>query len=415
MARVKTSPSATIAHEQQRICVVGSGTRFLSGISYYTYRLATALSANHRVSVILMRQLVPNRLYPGGRARIGAPLARIQYPTNMPVFDGIDWYWMPSLLRALVLLVRERPDVLLLHWWTGTVLHSYLALALVARLLGARVVIEYHEVMDKTEAEIPWFRAYVGLVSPLLRWLSSGFIAHSEHDRRVLLEGFKLHHKPVWTILHGSGDYHRGTEQQVFREPPEEVCNILYFGVVRSFKGLEDLVRAFEAIPESEIDAYWLTIVGEPWAGWPLPFELIARSPYRHRMTVVDQYVPEEDIPGYYAGADIVALPYHRASASGPLHVAMAWGVPVVTTSVGGLPEAVAGYEGARLVPPQSPEALRDALYQAAKLRGQRFADPHSWEQKLASYADVFQTMLTPGSSQRDRQEERQPQERSTP
>ncbi len=48
-----------------RVCVVGAGTRFLSGISYYTVRLANALATSHAVSVIAMRQLLPTRFYPG--------------------------------------------------------------------------------------------------------------------------------------------------------------------------------------------------------------------------------------------------------------------------------------------------------------------------------------------------------------
>ena len=59
-----------------RICVVGAGTRFLSGISYYTLHLVKALARSHEVSVILMRQLLPTRFYPG-RERVGASLTRL--------------------------------------------------------------------------------------------------------------------------------------------------------------------------------------------------------------------------------------------------------------------------------------------------------------------------------------------------
>ena len=47
-------------------------------------------------------------------------------PPRVRVFDGVDWFWLPSLLRALAFLVRQRPDVVVLQWWSGTVLHSYL-------------------------------------------------------------------------------------------------------------------------------------------------------------------------------------------------------------------------------------------------------------------------------------------------
>ena len=58
-------------NRQLRICVVGAGTRFLGGISYYTLYLVNALARTHDVSAILMRQLLPTRFYPG-RERVGA-------------------------------------------------------------------------------------------------------------------------------------------------------------------------------------------------------------------------------------------------------------------------------------------------------------------------------------------------------
>ena len=68
--------------------MVGSGTAFLSGVSYYTHRLATALAEDADVSVILMRRLIPTRLYPG-RVRVGDELASFRYPAEVPVFAGL--------------------------------------------------------------------------------------------------------------------------------------------------------------------------------------------------------------------------------------------------------------------------------------------------------------------------------------
>ena len=53
------------ANRPTTVTVVGAGTRFLSGMSYYTIRLANAFASRHRVGVITMRRLLPARLYPG--------------------------------------------------------------------------------------------------------------------------------------------------------------------------------------------------------------------------------------------------------------------------------------------------------------------------------------------------------------
>jgi len=367
------------------VCVVGPGARFLSGISYYTYRLVNALAGRHRVSVILMRRLLPARLYPG-RTRVGAPLARLQYDASS-VLDGVDWYWFPTMFRAVGLLLRERPSVVLFQWWSASVLHSYVALAVVARLLRARVVVEFHEVLDTGEARLPLLRAYVRMIAPLLLRLACGAVVHSDYDRAAVRRQYRTR-RPILVVPHGPYDQYRvDTRLHVLSD---SVCNVLFFGVIRPFKGLEDLLGAFNAIPEQEIGRYRLTIVGETWEHWTLPAEMIKQSPHRDRITFVNRYVHDDEVGSFFRDADVVVLPYHRSSSSGPLQIAMSCGLPVVVTSVGGLPEAVGGYAGAILVPPKDPVALGKALTIAAGLKGRRFADPHSWETVVDRYDHLF-------------------------
>jgi len=388
-------------NRQQRVCVVGSGMRFLSGISFHTLRVANALARSCEVSVILMRQLLPTRLYPGWQ-RVGANLTQLQYDPGVRVFDGVDWYWLPSMLRALLFLKRERPDVVLFQWWSGTVLHSYILLALVARRVGARVVIEFHEVLDPGEAKLPLINAYVRLVAPLMVRLAHGFVTHSEHDAKLLQSHYDLQQRPVTVAPVGPLlQYKSIGGEQVQRSAPTSCCNLLFFGVIRPYKGLEDLIRAFDCLPENEIANYWLTIVGETWEGWTEPAELIEQSRYRDRITFVNRYVSDEEAAQFFAGADAVVLPYHRVSASGPLHVAMSWGLPIVVTRVGGLIEAVDAYEGAILVSPEDPAALQSGLLQVAKLRGKRYANPHSWEHAAGCYRALFDTIRSSDSRAR--------------
>ena len=380
-------------YREPRICVVGAGPHFLSGISYYTMRLANALAGRHRVSVILMRRLLPARLYPG-RSRVGASLGRFEYggPTA-----NVDWFWFPSILRAVALLVRERPDVAVFQWWSATALHSYIVLALVTRLLRGRVVIEFHELLDTAEARVPIVRAYVRLMAPVLLRLSSGMVVHSEFDRAAVRRTYRIGPRPVLLVPHGPYDQYAPTlsspQSGVPASPPAEwrgggetACNLLFFGVIRPFKGLEDLIVAFDSIPETDIPRYRLTIVGETWEGWTKPAELIASSRYRDRITFINRYVHDDEVRQVFADADAVVLPYHRSSASGPLQIAMSCGLPVVVTAVGGLPEAVDGYDGAILVPPRDHDALQQALARVADLKGRRFHDRHSWDVAVGRY-----------------------------
>jgi glycosyltransferase involved in cell wall biosynthesis len=173
------------------------------------------------------------------------------------------------------------------------------------------------------------------------------------------------------------------------REAPPDVCNLLFFGVIRPYKGLEDLVRAFDSIPPEQIHRYWLTVVGETWEGWSLPGSLIAGSRYADRITFVNRYVHDTELDAYLRGADAVVLPYLRSSISGPLHVAMAYGLPIVMTDVGGNGEAASGYEGATLVPPSDPVALRGAIETLAT-SNVRYEHPRPWDQTADRYNKLF-------------------------
>jgi glycosyltransferase involved in cell wall biosynthesis len=233
-----------------------------------------------------------------------------------------------------------------------------------------------------------------GFIRGLIRG-SSGFVIHSEFDRAELKKEYPLNDRPVAIIPHGPYDqYNLSAVQSPAREAPMSCCNLLYFGVIRPFKGLEDLVQAFDSISQDEIDQYWLTVVGETWEGWTLPAELIARSCYRERITFINRYVRDDEAAAFFAGADVVVLPYHRSSSSGPLHIAMSQGLPVIITEVGGLTEAVEDYKGALLIPPDDPEALRDVIRRARDLRGKRFDNPRSWEQIILRYSSFINSVV---------------------
>jgi glycosyltransferase involved in cell wall biosynthesis len=111
-------------------------------------------------------------------------------------------------------------------------------------------------------------------------------------------------------------------------------------------------------------------VVGEVWQGYRQPLEELAATLPPDRLTVVDRYVADVEVPAFFAAAHLVVLPYRRSSASGPLHIAMSGGLPVVTTSVGGLVEATADHTGAVLVPPCDPAAHAEGIRSALPLMG---------------------------------------------
>jgi glycosyltransferase involved in cell wall biosynthesis len=373
--------------ESKRVCLVGPGTRFLSGITYYSYCLIDALThAGYDCSAILIRKLVPVRLYPG-RARVGDNLSDLRLPEHIRRLDGIDWYWGWSMVRAVAFLWKERPQVLVLQWWTGAVLHTYLLVAMISRLLGSKVIVEFHEAQDVGEARLPFAATYMNIGGRCLLKLSVGQLVHSQYDWDLVKNRYGLN-ETLHMVPHAGYDYLPA--KAPIRIAPKAEINLLYFGVIRPFKGVEDLVEAFNIVGRGNQANFWLTVVGETWEGWDLPNRLIASSPYHARITFINRYVTDAEAAGYFAGADLVVLPYHRSSSSGPLQIAMAKGLPVVVTRVGGLFEATASYDGAVTVEAANPASLAEGIERGANLVGQCFNGATSWSQTASGYSDLI-------------------------
>jgi glycosyltransferase involved in cell wall biosynthesis len=379
------------------VCLVGPGWRFTSGISYYTCRLANSMATDQcDTSVLLIRRLLPRLLYPGKR-RVGLKRASMEYSPDIAVFNGIDWWWGTSLFRAIRFLRARRSKVLLLEWWTAATLHTYLLLAVVARMTGMRIVVEMHELQDPGEAGLALARSYGHLGLKALLRLAHGCIVHSKSDWELFEANYGPMNVRVALVPHGPYDQYRDLEESqdpaivaataAVREAPKtgDVVNLLFFGLIRPYKGLEDLLSVFNALPREEAERLWLTVVGETWEGCTEPAQLIATSPHRDRITFVNEYVPDEVVGAAFAHADVAVLPYRRSSSSGILHVAMSWGLPIVVTSVGGLPEAASGYAGAVFIPPDDPAMLKEGLMKAAALAGQKFPDPRSWHDTVTA------------------------------
>jgi glycosyltransferase involved in cell wall biosynthesis len=323
----------------------------------------------------------------------------MSYANNIPVYDGIDWWWGLTLPRALRFIRTQRPNVVVLEWWTATTLHTYVVLALVAQLCKMRLVIEVHELQDPGEASFGLARWYGRWGLRLLLRLSDGCVVHSKADCRALQAGYASRSLRLAVAAHGPYDQYksgfRGEADAdpavavVRKAPRPSVTNILFFGLIRPYKGLEDLLAVFNGLSEAEVASYWLTVVGETWDGCTEPANLIANSPYRSRISFVNEYVSDGVVAAAFSHADLVVLPYRRSSGSGTLHIAMSFGLPVVVTRVAGLQEAAKDYEGAIFVSPGDLVTLKDGITRAREATGRPFRDPGSWAETVNALVSV--------------------------
>jgi glycosyltransferase involved in cell wall biosynthesis len=187
------------------------------------------------------------------------------------------------------------------------------------------------------------------------------------------------------------------TEEHEIQASVESVrrCRLLYFGIIRPFKGVEDLLEGFGLLSEIEAKDFHLTVAGETWEGCTRPAELIANHQHRAQITFVNRYVSDNEVKQLFDTSDAVVLPYHRSSSSGPLLMAIGNGLPVMVTQVGGLIEAAKDYEGTVFVPPNDPRAIHAALPRLAALMGRKYPSPASWEDTAQSYSTLFDHLIS--------------------
>jgi glycosyltransferase involved in cell wall biosynthesis len=140
---------------------------------------------------------------------------------------------------------------------------------------------------------------------------------------------------------------------------------VLFFGQIKRSKGLDHLIRAFAEVIQSEPRAM-LVIAGRP-QGVELSIftDLIREYSLEDRVVLDARYIPDEEIPRYFASADLVALPYTELYQSAVLMLACSHGTPVVASNVGGMSEVISDGTTGYLVPPGDEKELAAAIVKA--------------------------------------------------
>jgi glycosyltransferase involved in cell wall biosynthesis len=252
-------------------------------------------------------------------------------------------------------------DVVHYQWLTMPALDAHLLPARRPRLLTAHYILPPAPSRRQTK------------VARRLFGRMDAVIAHSEHGAARLRDEVGLDPSRVRVIPHGAFDYLTRLPEE--KPLPAELEGaegpvILFFGLLRPYKGLDLLLEAFRQVEGAEL---W--IVGNPRMDVaPLRGAAAAAC---GRVRFVTRFVEDAEIPAIFRRADIVVLPYRDAEHSGVLYTGLAFGKPMVLSAVGGFPE-VAATGAARLVPAGDADALATAL---AELAG----DPSARERLAAS------------------------------
>jgi glycosyltransferase involved in cell wall biosynthesis len=374
-----------------RICVVGPTYPFRGGIAHYTTMLVKHLRhAGHWTRLYSFTRQYPRWLFPGKTDKDPSitPL-KVDCEYVIDPMNPLTWWQLYRKVRS------DTPDLLILQWWVPYWTPFLTTMSYwIKRKTSIPILFVCHNVVPHEGGGVLDRR----LAMTVLR-RSDAFIVHSDQDKYRLLallphaEVVKAHLPTYAELASQRVDAQAASLREQLGLPNDRPI-LLFFGFVRPYKGLEYLIQALPLMLKQM--KLHVLVVGEFWTS-PRFYQHYAREfGVEDALTLVNRYVPNEELGAYFDLVDVVVLPYVSATQSAVIQLAFGFGKPVITTRVGGLHEVVQEGVNGMIVPPQDEKALADAVirfYQEGHAPAMTaYVQQHMQQQKF-SWNDLVHTI----------------------
>lgn len=382
-----------------KICLVAPVSRWRGGIHQYSIHLANNLVKTTKVEVISYKSIFPRWFYPGKAERTPG---EIPLCGRVGVHEILKYHSVLSSLRAARIIHNNiRPNVVDIQWFVpqhGFVLIPLILLLKVWFRSKARIFLTVHNVLPHEK------RFFDRLLSRLAFRFSDRLLVHAETLREQAVKEFHEDPRKIAVIPHGicaDAAVANGKWDARARLGIKEKYVLLFFGYVRPYKGLSDLIEAFKLIAEKFDVA--LLIAGQFFTKVSQYEEELRSKSLLEKTYIVSRYIDSEEVPMFFQAADLLVQPYRKFSGqSGVTQTAYLHSVPVIATDVGGLPELVIHESTGTIVRPKDPKALASAiealLADAVKRRlygrnGKSLLETHlTWDRVTESLLKIYAT-----------------------
>lgn len=302
---------------------------FRGGIAQFNANLYQALCAEHEVTPYTFSRQYPDFLFPGQTQYVTSGDNAAVIP-SIPVLDTANPLTYHSAARRIA---AQKPDLLVMKYWMTYFAPSLGWVASRLKQHGCKVV----TILDNV---IPHEQKFFD--KPFTRWFlrqNSGFIAMSEAVRNDLLtlrpdapHLLKAH--PLYN--HFGEKVSPATAKEALSLDPDKKT-LLFFGLIRDYKGLDLLIKAMNHLDES----YQLLIGGESYGSFSKYESLIKASKHPENIKVFNRYIRDNEVPFFFSAADVCILPYKSATQSGITSIAYHFDLPLIATDTGGLKESI--------------------------------------------------------------------------
>ena len=349
-----------------RIAILSCFYPFRGGISQFNTYLLEELSKKHTVKAFNFKRQYPGILFPGKTQKVSED-DDARPVESVAVLDTANPFTYSSTARAIA---GFEPDVLLTRYWM-----SYFAPSLgsvsgkVSRILEKKGRKDFRTVAvadniiphEKHFFDIPLARYFVRRQSGIVT------LSHAvEEQLQQICPGVRsqtIPH-PLYSNFGERTDTLRARRQLGMQGTDQQVMDrkvLLFFGLIREYKGLDLLLEAMTLLDGS----YTLVVAGECYGSFDRYRQIIDSerfAPIRNNLILNDRYIPDKDVKVYFSAADLSVLPYRSATQSGISSISWNFDVPLITTPVGGLIESVGEAGTGLLAESISPEGIAQAI-----------------------------------------------------
>lgn len=317
-----------------KITILGPAHPYRGGLASIMEIMArTFLRRGNEVDIKTFTLQYPSLLFPGKSQTVSTPA-----PDDLRILRCVNTVNPLNWVRVGRRIRRERPDFVLMKYWTPFMAPCFGTIARIARGNGHTKVLcqidnvepHEHHLTDK-----PFNRYYLRAVD--------GFVYMSEQVHREL-EAYSA--APALFSPHplfeNFGERVARSEACVRLGLDPAAGYVLFFGLIRDYKGLDLLLDAWALLRrEGRVQGRKLIVAGEFYTPKERYLEQIAAAGLGDEVILHDRFIPDEQVKYYFSAADFVVQPYKTATQSGVTQIAYQFCTPMVVTNVGGLPEIV--------------------------------------------------------------------------
>ena len=339
-----------------RIAILSCFYPYRGGISQFNACLYGELSKEHIVKAFNFKRQYPEFLFPGKTQYVTADDEAVPVESES-LLDTAD----PFTYRKTYKAIRDwKPDLLIVRYWM-----SYFAPSLGYVTRKMKKHCKVISILDNVIPHEPHF-----FDAPLTKYFlkgSSGCVTLCEAVSKDLLAlnpkaRFKVLQHPLYSHFGEKTDKEKAIEKLGLKKGMK---TLLFFGLIRQYKGLDILLKAFGTLSED----YQLIIAGEPYGSFEPYQKIIDTLHNKQNVHMWLKYIKDSEVADYFSAADLAVLPYRSATQSGISSVSYHFEVPMIVTDVGGLKETI-GDTGTGIVSQDgTPEAI-------AREIERYFADP---------------------------------------